>query len=263
VRYEAELARDFDRSRKHLQVVASRMLGSADDADDAVQETWLRASHADTSAVANLTGWLTTIVGRVCLDMLRARQRRGEELTDMTDLEPAAAGADPAGPEDQAVLADSVGLALLVVLDRLGPAERVAFVLHDLFAIPFGEIAEIVGRSPVAAKKLASRARRRLQGPASVPAADVPAADLPRQQRVVEAFLAASRVGDMDALLGVLLQAWSGGQTEPRSRSAGLPRYMVARGVAEETVTSFRRARFPDPLPSTALSEWSLRQPDL
>jgi RNA polymerase sigma-70 factor (ECF subfamily) len=219
VGYQAELARDFDRSRKHLQVVASRMLGSADDADDAVQETWLRASHADTSAVANVTGWLTTIVGRVCLDMLRARQRRGEELTDMTDLEPAAAGADSAGPEDQAVLADSVGLALLVVLDRLGPAERVAFVLHDLFAIPFEEIAGIVGRSPVAAKKLASRARRRLQGPAAVPAAD-----LPRQQRVVEAFLAASRVGDMDALLGVLLQAWSGGQTEPRCRSACLPR---------------------------------------
>src|SRR5215468_1551578 len=129
---QAELARDFDSTRGHLRAVAFRMLGSADDADDAVQETWLRASRADASVVVNMTGWLTTIIGRVCLDMLRARRRRGEELTGMSDLEPAAGSADTAGPEDQAVLADAVGLALMVVLERLGPAERVAFVLHDM-----------------------------------------------------------------------------------------------------------------------------------
>ena len=159
----------FRSIRNHLLAVAFRILGSADDADDAVQETWLGASHAGTNAVVNMTEWLTTIVGRACLDMLRARQRRDEELTGMTGPEPAAASADSPGPEDQAVLADSVGLALLVVLDGLGPAERVAFVLHDLFACLFEEIAGIVDGSPLAAKKLASRARRRLHGTAPVP----------------------------------------------------------------------------------------------
>src|SRR5215470_525936 len=172
------------------------MLGSADDAEDAVQDAWLRASAADASNVVNLTGWLTTIVGRVCLDMLRARRRRGEQFTDMTVLEAAAAGDDAARPEDQAIMADAVGLALLVVLDRLGPAERVAFVLHDVFGVPFEEIAAIVGRTPAAARQLASRARRRVQGANAV--AD---ADSARQRTAVNAFLAASRDGDFAALL--------------------------------------------------------------
>src|SRR5262249_9433746 len=170
------------------------MLGSADDADDAVQDAWLRASAADASNGVNLTGWLTTIVGRVCLDMLRARRRRGEQFTDMTVLEAAAAGDDAARPEDQTIMADSVGLALMVVLDRLGPAERVAFVLHDLFAVPFDQIAGIVDRSPAAAKKLASRARHRVHGTATVPAAD-----LARQRRGVGAIPAPSPPRGPDA----------------------------------------------------------------
>src|SRR5262249_54768589 len=164
------------------------MLGSADDADDAVQEAWLRASGADASNVVNLTGWLTTIVGRVCLDWLRGGGGRGEQFPDRTVLGAAPAGDDAGRPEDQAIMADSVGLALMVVLDRLGPAERVAFVLHDLFAVPFDQIAGIVDRSPAAAKKLASRARHRVHG-----AATVPAADLARQRRGVAALPAPSR----------------------------------------------------------------------
>jgi len=239
---QAELARDFDRARGHLRAVAFRMLGSADDADDAVQETWLRASRADASVVVNMTGWLTTITGRVCLDMLRARQRRGEELTDMSDFEPAAGSADAAGPEDQAVLADSVGLALMVVLERLGPFERVAFVLHDMFAVPFEEIARIVDRSPVAAKKMASRARRRVQGEATVPAAD-----LTRQRHVVDAFLSAARAGDIASLLAVLAP-----DVIRRADRAALPpgvptEIRGARRVAEGAVTFLERARFARP----------------
>ena len=238
----AVLAGEFERSRGHLRAVAFRMLGSADDADDAVQDAWLRASAADASNVVNLTGWLTTIVGRVCLDMLRARRRRGEQFTDMTVLEAAPAGDDAARPEDQAIMADSVGLALMVVLDRLGPAERVAFVLHDLFAVPFDQIAGIVDRSPAAAKKLASRARHRVHGTATVPAAD-----LARQRRVVDAFLAASRAGDLNALLAVLAPEVVR-RADRAAVPAGVPTEVrAARRVAEEALTTTGLARFARP----------------
>jgi RNA polymerase sigma factor (sigma-70 family) len=193
------LAARFEENRPHLQAVAYRMLGSRSEADDAVQESWLRLSRADTSGVENLGGWLTTVVGRVCLDLLRSRKARREEPLDVHRPDPTVGHADGADPEDQALLADSVGLALLVVLDTLTPAERLAFVLHDLFAVPFDEIAPIVDRSPAAAKMLASRARRRVQGAGAVHDTD-PA----RQREVVDAFLAASRGGDFDALLALL-----------------------------------------------------------
>src|SRR6266567_1466797 len=186
------LAGRFEASRPRLRAMAYRMLGSLSDAEDAVQEGWLHASGAGTDGVANLEGWFTTIVARVCLDMLRSRKSRREE-----PLNPDEAVTE--GPEQEAVLADSVGLALLVVLDTLPPAERVAFVLHDTFGLPFDEIAAITGRSPAAARQLASRARRRLQGTASVPGIR-----LGRQRKVAEAFLAAARGGDLDALIAVL-----------------------------------------------------------
>jgi RNA polymerase sigma factor (sigma-70 family) len=179
--------------------VAYRMLGSLGEADDAVQEAWLRLSRSDTSEVENLGGWLTTVVGRVCLDMLRSRRSRREEPLDAHVPEPIVSREDDADPEHQALLADSVGLALLVVLETLAPAERLAFVLHDMFAVPFDEIAPIVGRSPAAARQLASRARRRVQGVAPVPDTDVA-----RQREVVNAFIAAAREGDFEALLEVL-----------------------------------------------------------
>lgn len=238
---QAALAERFDRSRGHLRAVAFRMLGSAEEADDAVQETWLRASRGDAGAVTNLTGWLTTIVSRVCLDMLRARRRRPEELADMAELEPRTAGG-AADPQDEAVLADAVGVALLVVLDRLGPAERVAFVLHDLFAVPFTQIAEILQRSPVATKKLASRARHRVHG---TPAA--PAADLARQRHVVEAFLAAARAGDLTALLTVLAPDVVRDADPAALAAGGRTRVRGAQAVAEETVLLARRARFAEP----------------
>ena len=194
------LAERFEANRAHLRSVAYRMLGSMSDADDAVQETWLRLSRADTSSVENLTGWLTTVVARVSLDMLRSRTSRREEPFGDAVPEPPARHEQRVDPEHEAVLADSVGLALLVVLDTLAPAERLAFVLHDLFGVPFDEIASILGRSPAAAKQLASRARRRVQGAAS----DDIETDLVRQRAVVEAFLAASRGGDFDALLALL-----------------------------------------------------------
>jgi RNA polymerase sigma factor (sigma-70 family) len=184
----------FERERPRLRAVAHRMLGSASEADDAVQEAWLRLDRTDTGAVENIGAWLTTVVARVCLSLLRARRNHREEPLDRQP-EP---DADGRGPEQEAELADSVGLALLVVLDRLGPAERVAFVLHDLFAVPFAEIAPMLGKSPAAARQLASRARRRVSGGA---AAD---ADLPRRRQVVEAFLAAARGGDFEALLSLL-----------------------------------------------------------
>ncbi len=193
------LAAQFEAARPHLRAVAYRMLGSLSEADDAVQESWLHLSRADTRNVANLGGWLTTVVARVCLDLLRARTSRREDPLDEQRADPPGSGADESDPEHEALLADSVGLALLVVLDTLNPAERLAFVLHDIFAVPFDEIAPIVGRSPTAARQLASRARRRVQG-----AAPDPAADLPRQREVVTAFLAASRGGDFAALLAVL-----------------------------------------------------------
>jgi RNA polymerase sigma-70 factor (ECF subfamily) len=186
---------EFERNRQHLQSVAYRMLGSRSEAEDAVQEAWLRLSRSDTEAVENLAAWLTTVVARVSLDMLRTRRARREDYVSLP--EPIVTIED--GPEDEAVLADSVGLALLVVLDTLTPAERLAFVLHDLFGMPFEEIAPIVDRSESATRQLASRARRRVRG--ATPRTDP---DLREQRRVVDAFLAAARAGDFEALLKVL-----------------------------------------------------------
>jgi RNA polymerase sigma factor (sigma-70 family) len=193
------LAQRFEENRGHLRAVAYRMLGSAAEADDAVQESWLHVSRAYSSDVRNVGGWLTTVVARVCLDMLRSRRSRREEPLGVRLPEEVVAASDAPDPEREAVLADSVGLALLVVLDTLAPPERLAFVLHDMFAVPFEEIAEIVGRSPAAARQLASRARRRVRGGSAV--AD---ADLARQREVVDAFLAAARGGDFDALVALL-----------------------------------------------------------
>src|SRR5580692_3657280 len=193
------LAERFEAHRTHLRAVAYRILGSPADADDAVQEAWLRLARSDSSQVENLGGWLTTVVARVSLNMLQSRKTRREDPAGSHLPEEIAASTDGAGPEHQAVLADSVGLALLVVLDTLTPAERLAFVLHDMFAMPFDEIAPIVDRSPAAARQLASRARRRVQQ-ADAP----PGAEAARRREIVGAFLAASRGGDFDALLALL-----------------------------------------------------------
>ena len=201
------LASRFEEHRPRLRAVAYRMLGSPSEAEDAVQEAWLRLDRSDSGGVENLGGWLTTVVGRVCLNMLRSRGSRRERFLDepwgatsearMPD--PIVDREDGIDPEHQALLADGIGLALLVVLETLSPAERLAFVLHDTFGVPFDEIAPIVGRSPAASRQLASRARRRVQGEATLPAADTS-----RQREVVDAFLAASRDGDLGALLAVL-----------------------------------------------------------
>jgi RNA polymerase sigma factor (sigma-70 family) len=193
------LADRFEAQRPNLKAVAYRMLGSLSEADDAVQEAWLRLSRSDAAGIENLGGWLTTVVGRVCLDMLRSRRSRGEApLDDVHVPDPVVASAEGADPEQRALVEDSVGLALLVVLDTLSPEERVAFVLHDMFAVPFDEIAPMVGRSPAASRQLASRARRRVHGAAT------PDGDLPRQRQVVRAFLSAARAGDFDALVALL-----------------------------------------------------------
>ena len=229
------LAEQFERHRAHLRAVAYRMLGSVSEADDAVQESWLRLSRTDASAVENLGGWLTTVVARVALDMLRARKSRREEYVGSWLPEPLVdTAADD--PEHEAVLADSVGLALLVVLDMLTPAERLAFVLHDMFGMSFEEIGPIVERTPAAARQLASRARRRVRG-----AAPVPDPDLAQQRRVVDAFLAASRAGDFDALLEVLdpdvvFRIDTGG-VAPRARppvvgAEAVARQILARGTS-------------------------------
>src|SRR6266498_742158 len=194
------LAGHFERHRPRLRAVAYRMLGSLAEADDAVQDAWLRLSHSGAEDVENLGGWLTTIVARVCLNMLRSRNLRREEPLPVHVPDPVISPEGEIQPEEQALLADSVGLALLVVLDTLTPDERLAFVLHDMFELPFGEIAPIVGRTPAAAKQLASRARRRVRG-ASMPAPDP---DPARQRSVVDAFFAAARRGDFDALVAVL-----------------------------------------------------------
>ena len=193
------LARQFEDARPHLRAVAYRMLGSVSEADDAVQEAWLRLSRSDESGLENLRGWLTTVVARVCLDLLRSRRARREDYVGSWLPEPVVSEDAEADPEQEALLADSVGLALLVVLETLTPAERLAFVLHDMFGVPFEEIGEIVDRSPAAARQLASRARRRVRG-----AAPTPDPDLRRQREVVDAFLAASRAGDFEALIAVL-----------------------------------------------------------
>jgi RNA polymerase sigma-70 factor, ECF subfamily len=232
------LAERFEEHRTHLRAVAYRMLGSASEADDAVQEAWIRLSRSDPTEVENLGGWLTTIVARVSLNMLQSRKSRREELVGAYLPEPIASREDGGDPEHEALLADSVGLALLVVLDTLAPAERLAFVLHDMFAVPFDEIAPIVGRSPAAARQLASRARRRVQGAA------VPDTDLIRQREAVNAFLAASRGGDFEALLAVLdpdvvLRA------DGAAVGAGAPKEV--RGAAAVAGTFAGRARAAQP----------------
>jgi RNA polymerase sigma factor (sigma-70 family) len=189
----------FEASRAHLRAVAYRMLGSYSEADDAVQETWLRVNRADANGVGNFSGWLTTIVARICLDKLRSRRSRREALVGAHVSELAVGAADDIDPAHDALISDSIGSALLVVLDLLAPAERVAFVLHDIFTVPFDEIGKIVGRSPDAARQLASRARRRVQERTGDP--DL---DLARQREIVDAFLAAARGGDFDALLALL-----------------------------------------------------------
>jgi RNA polymerase sigma-70 factor (ECF subfamily) len=199
MRERALLAERFEEQRPQLRRIAYRMLGTVEEADDAVQEAWIRLSRTDESAVENLAAWLTTVVSRVALDMLRARRSRREEYVGSWMPEPIVWTDDRPGPEDEALLADGVGLALYVVLETLAPAERLAFVLHDMFAVPFDEIAAIVGRTPEATRQLASRARRRVRG--ARPAPDV---ELPEQQRVVDAFFAAARDGDFDALLELL-----------------------------------------------------------
>ncbi|MFD7321516.1 RNA polymerase sigma factor SigJ [Streptomyces sp. NPDC059875] len=194
------LAERFQADRTHLKAVAYRMLGSLSEAEDAVQEAWLKLNRSDVSEVQNLSGWLTTVVGRVCLDMLRSRASRREDPLEYYVPDPLVRSAEGTrDPEEEALLTDSVGLALLVVLETLGPAERLAFVLHDMFAVSFDEIAPIVDRTPAATRQLASRARRRVQG-----AAPAPAPDLTRQRQVVDAFMAASQGGDFEGLLAVL-----------------------------------------------------------
>ena len=194
-----ELAEQFEDNRTRLRAVAYRMLGSLSEADDAVQEAWLRLSRADASEIRELGGWLTTVVARVCLDMLRSRRSRREEPLDAHVPDPIVSRADGSNPEQEALLADSIGLALIVVLETLDPAERLAFVLHDMFAMPFDEIAPIVGRTPAAARQLASRGRRRVQGATTASQPDVS-----RQREIVDAFVAASRDGDFESLLAVL-----------------------------------------------------------
>jgi RNA polymerase sigma-70 factor, ECF subfamily len=193
------LAKRFDERRPRLRAVAYRMLGSLSDADDAVQETWLRLSRTDSNTLRNFDGWLTTVVARVSLNILRARTARGEDFAGVPLPEPIVGPANGPDPEQEALLADSVGLALLVVLETLSPAERLAYVLHDMFTVSFDEIAEIMERSPDAVRQLASRARRRVQGEVAFP--DV---DLDRQWEVVDAFLKAAREGEFEALIGIL-----------------------------------------------------------
>ena len=231
----AWLAERFETHRPHLRAVAYRLLGSVAEADDAVQEAWLRLNRSDAAAINNLGGWLTTVTARVCLDLLRSRRSRREDSMGVHLPEPivssAAAGPDP---EQEALLADSVGLALLVVLETLTPPERLAFVLHDVFAVPFDEIAPIVQRTPTATRQLASRARRRVQGTSTEP--DV---DLTRQREVVDAFVAASRAGDFDALLAVLVPDVVV-RADFGPRAAGTREVRGARAVAEQAML-FRR----------------------
>src|SRR5665213_3568315 len=227
------LAKRFEEQRGHLRAVAYRMLGSLSDADDAVQDTWLRLSRADTDGVENLGGWLTTVVARVCLNMLRSRNTRREDPLDSYVPDPLIQRHDERDPANEALLADSVSLALLVVLETLTPAERLVFVLHDLFGLPFEEIAPMVGRTPAAARQLASRARRRVKG-AEVHPRD---ADLRRQRQVVDAFFAAAREGDFDALVAVLhpdvVLRIDGGTAFPAAS-------MVVRGAAAVATQSGR-----------------------
>jgi len=236
------LAERFEENRPHLRSVAYRMLGSLSDADDAVQEAWQRLSRVDAGDVENLSGWLTTVVARISMNMLRGRRTRREEPLEVRVPDPIVTPEAGIDPEHEAVLADSVGLAMLVVLDTLTPAERLAFVLHDMFAVPYEQIAPMLERSPVAARQLASRARRRVQG-----RAPVPDPDLGRQREVVDAFFAAARDGDFDGLVAVLdpdvvLRADGGAaRTRPTVMLRG------ARAVAENASTARKLGRFVRP----------------
>jgi RNA polymerase sigma-70 factor (ECF subfamily) len=236
------LAEQFEQHRPQLRTIAYRMLGSVNETEDAVQEAWLRLSRSDDAAIENLGAWLTTVVGRVCLDLLRQRRSRREDYVGSWLPEPVVSLDDHTDPEQEALIADSVGLALLVVLETLTPAERLAFVLHDMFAVPFEEIAEIVNRSPAATRQLASRARRRVRG-----AEPHPDADLEQQRDVVDAFLAAARAGDFDALIAVLdpdvvFRIDSG----PDRRRAQLP-IEGAENVAQQVMTYARLATLARP----------------
>jgi RNA polymerase sigma factor (sigma-70 family) len=236
------LTERFEEHRTRLRAVAYRMLGSVSEADDAVQEAWLRLSRTDASGVDNLGAWLTTVVGRVCLNMLRTRERRREEPLDVHVPDPIISHEDGVDPEQEAVLAEGVGLALLVVLDMLSPAERLAFVLHDMFAVPFDEIGPMIQRSPAAARQLASQARRRVRGQAAAPDPD-----LTRQRAVVDAFFAAARDGDFDALVAVLapdvVLRSDGGQARPRLTFV----IAGARAVAGQALASGRLSPFVRP----------------
>ena len=232
------LAEQFEESRQHLRGVAYRMLGSLSEADDAVQECWLRLSRSNADSVENLRGWLTTVVGRICLDMLRSRKSRREEALETTAPEPAGKPARAADPEAEAMLADSVGYATLVVLDRLNPAERIAFVLHDVFDISFEEIARITGRTPEAARQLASRARRRVRGVTTLPDHDSA-----QQRELAEKFLAALRLGDAAKLMEVLDPAFSV-QADAVVAPRGVPTDIHdAESWAKQAVQSARGAR--------------------
>ncbi|GAA3754448.1 RNA polymerase sigma-70 factor (ECF subfamily) [Spinactinospora alkalitolerans] len=236
------LTERFEEHRIRLRAVAYRMLGSVSEADDAVQDAWLRISRADSSSVENLEAWLTTVVARVCLNVLRSRERRREEPLEVHMPDPIIGHEDGGGPEHEAVLADSVGLALLVVLETLSPAERLAFVLHDMFAVPFAEIAPMIERSPAAARQLASRARRRVQGQAPTPDPD-----LTRQRDAVDAFFAAARNGDFDGLVAVLdpdvVLRSDGGAARARHTTV----ISGARAVAEQALTFGRLSPFARP----------------
>ncbi len=239
------LSARFEENRPRLRGVAYRMLGSLSEAEDAVQEAWLRLHRTDTARVENLGGWLTTVVSRVCLDVLRARKSRREEPIGAQMPEPSAVHGEGADPEGEAVLADSVGVALLVVLDTLPPAERLAFVLHDLFAMSFEEIGPIVGRSPEAARQLASRARRRVRGSATP--ADAGRA---RQREVVEAFVRAARAGDLEGLLAVLdpdavVRIDAAARIDAPPSEAGLPREVRGASTwAKQVIALSQRMRF-------------------
>ena len=236
------LAERFQEQRPHLRAVAYRMLGSLSEADDAVQEAWLRLSRSDTGEIENLGGWLTTVVARVSLNILRARKAKREESLEARLPDPVVSPADGTDPEHEALIADSVGLALLVVLETLDPAERLAFVLHDMFAVPFDEIAAITGRSPAAARKLASRARHRVQGQAPVPDADVA-----EQRRVVDAFFAASREGNFEALVAVLDPDIVLREDDGTDRAGASVVIRGARAVAERAASFSRLSPFVRP----------------
>jgi RNA polymerase sigma factor (sigma-70 family) len=238
------LAQRFERERPHLRAVAYRILGSLTEADDALQEAWLRVSRADSGGIENMRGWLTTIVARICLNTLKSRNSRPEEPLGPHVPDPIVSPEDGVDPEHEALLADSVGLALLVVLDALSPAERLAFVLHDMFAVPFDEIAPIIERSPAATRQLASRARRRVQ--AATPSPD---ADVHSQREIIDAFLAASRDGDFEALIALLdpdvvLRTDAGAVLPGASRLI-----RGAAAVAQQTVT-FTRSRSGEAKPA-------------